>query len=54
MISGVPLVMQLREISDAEGSIVATEPDSAHAKPRFAVAEEVWAAIENAKAAAQP
>lgn len=51
---GVPPVMQIRETPDAGRPIVATEPDSEHAKPCFAIAEKVWAVIGKAKAAAKP
>lgn len=53
-LGGMLLVMQIRETSDAGRPIVATGPDSEHAKPYFAIAEKVWAAIEKAKAAAKP
>ncbi len=50
-LGGVPLVMKIRETSDAGTPIVATDPASEHAKPYFAIAEKVWAAIAAAKAA---
>ena len=50
-LGGVPLVMQIRETSDAGTPIVATDPESDHAKPYFAIAEKVWAAIAAAMAA---
>jgi ATP-binding protein involved in chromosome partitioning len=53
-LGGVPLVMQIRETSDAGQPIVATDPDSEHAKPYFAIAAKVWDAIAHAKAHPRP
>ena len=45
--------MTIRETSDAGRPIVATDPDSPHAAAYRAIAESVWAGVNN-RAAARP
>lgn len=41
----IPLAMAIRETTDSGRPIVATDPDSAHAKAYLAIAAQVWAAL---------
>jgi ATP-binding protein involved in chromosome partitioning len=41
----IPLDIQIRETSDDGRPIVATEPDSIHAKHYIAIAREIWTAV---------
>ena len=43
----VPLHLSIRETSDAGTPIVATKPDSPHAKVFLGIAEKVWAAVSD-------
>ncbi|MGD9847135.1 MAG: iron-sulfur cluster carrier protein ApbC [Variibacter sp.] len=52
-LGAVPLDMTIRETSDAGRPIVATDPDSPHAAAYRAIAESVWAGV-NDRAAARP
>jgi ATP-binding protein involved in chromosome partitioning len=45
----IPLDMKIRETSDSGHPLVATEPDSAHAKAYRAVATAVWDAVNSAQ-----
>ena len=54
LVQHVPLVIHVRETSNAGRPAVATDPGSHHGKPYFAIAEMIWAAIGKAKAAAKP
>jgi ATP-binding protein involved in chromosome partitioning len=46
-LGAVPLDMAIRETSDAGRPIVATDPDSPHAAAYRAIAESVWASVNN-------
>ena len=48
----VPLVMAIRETSDAGRPIVATQPDGPHAKIYKDIAAQVWASLEGSRRAA--
>jgi ATP-binding protein involved in chromosome partitioning len=46
----IPLDIQIRETSDDGRPIVATEPDSIHAKHYIAIAREIWTAVASGTA----
>ena len=46
----IPLDAQIRQTSDEGRPIVATEPDSAHARHYIDIGREVWAAISSGAA----
>jgi ATP-binding protein involved in chromosome partitioning len=46
-LGAVPLDMAIRETSDAGRPIVATDPDGVHAASYRAIAEAVWAAVND-------
>lgn len=50
----IPLAMPIRELSDSGRPIVASEPDSPHAKAYLAIARQVKAALEGGSVRAPP
>ena len=50
----VPLAMPIRETSDSGRPIVASDPDSAHAKAYLAIARQVMASMAGGAAKAAP
>ncbi|HEY8581237.1 MAG TPA: P-loop NTPase, partial [Beijerinckiaceae bacterium] len=50
----IPLHMDIRATSDEGRPVVATQPDSPHAKAYRAIAERVWATLEGGPAKPAP